>query len=85
MILKKTAFSLFVIMALLRGLTGQGIRGTISDAEGNPVPYASIFIRELSRGTTCNTMGNFSLPLPPGKYEIFFRSLGYREVTRTIS
>jgi hypothetical protein len=52
--------------------------------EGEPVPFASIFIKELTRGTTNNALGTFSLPLPQGTYTIFFRSLGYTEVRRSI-
>ncbi len=52
--------------------------------EGNPVPFSAIFIKEMSRGTTCNALGSFSLPLPPGTYTVFFRSLGYTEVSRTL-
>lgn len=63
----------------------QGIRGEIRDVNGDPVPYAAIFIKELTRGTTCNALGQFSLPLPSGKYNIFFRSLGYTEVSRMVT
>lgn len=66
-------------------LFSQGIRGEIQDLDGEPVPYAAIFIKELTRGTTCNALGKFSLPLPEGDYTIFFRSMGYTEVTRNIS
>lgn len=62
----------------------QGIRGEITDLEGEAVPFAAIFVKELTRGTTNNAKGTFSLPLPQGTYTIFFRSLGYTEVTRTI-
>ncbi len=48
------------------------------------MPYAAIFIKELTRGTTCNARGDFSFPLPPGTYTIYFRSLGYTEVSRTV-
>ncbi len=73
----------FLIIAASQGITG-GIRGEIQDMNGEPVPYAAIFIKELTRGTTCNALGLFSLPLPEGSYTIFFRSLGYTEVTKDI-
>ncbi|MCP4311653.1 MAG: carboxypeptidase-like regulatory domain-containing protein [Bacteroidetes bacterium] len=66
-------------------LFSQGIRGEIRDVNGEPVPYAAIFIKELTRGTTCNALGLFSLPLPEGNYTIFFRSMGYTEVARNIT
>ena len=62
----------------------QGIRGEIRDMDGNPVPFSAIYIKELTRGTTCNALGTFSLPLPSGSYTILFRSLGYTEVSKTL-
>ena len=76
-------FAIFLIFSQLA--LSQGIRGEIRDQDGEPVPYAAIYIKELTRGTTCNALGRFSLPLPPGEYTIFFRSLGYTEVSRHIS
>jgi len=66
-------------------LNAQGIKGTVVDSNGEPVAYASIFIKELTRGTTTNSLGLFSLPLPAGAYNIFFRSLGYNEVIKKVS
>jgi len=74
-----------IILSCFQPVLSQGIRGEIRDQQGDPVPYAAIYISELTRGTTCNALGLFSLPLPPGRYTIFFRSLGYTEVSRTIT
>ena len=75
---------MILAVLLAANLYPQGIEGEISDQSGNPVPYAAIFIKELTRGTTCNALGQFSLPLPSGTYTIFFRSLGYTEVSRSV-
>ncbi len=82
-ILKNVTISLF-LLAIMLPARSQGIRGEMRDVNGEPVPYAAIFIKELTRGTTCNALGKFSLPLPEGSYTIFFRSLGYTEVSRTL-
>jgi hypothetical protein len=82
-LLKFSSISIFILGIMLQAKS-QGIRGEIRDENGQPVPYAAIFIKELTRGTTCNALGLFSLPLPEGNYTIFFRSLGYTEVTRTL-
>ncbi len=66
-------------------LLSQGIQGEVRDVNGEPVPYAAIFIKQLTRGTTCNALGMYSLPLPEGNYTIYFRSLGYTEVTRDVT
>lgn len=82
-ILKPVGVILF-LLAFMVTAHSQGIRGEIQDTNGEPVPYAAIFIKELTRGTTCNGLGLFSLPLPEGTYTVFFRSLGYTEISRTI-
>ena len=82
-ILKNVIISLF-LLAIMLPARSQGIKGEIRDLNGEPVPYAAIFIKELTRGTTCNALGMFSLPLPEGSYTIYFRSLGYTEVERTL-
>jgi len=74
-----------ILTALSTPLFSQGVEGSVSDTNGDPVPYAAIFIKELTRGTTCNALGMYSLPLPEGNYTIYFRSLGYTEVTKNIS
>ncbi len=84
--LKKLFFSALALLIISQsGLYGQGIKGKVVDIDGNSISYASIFIKELTRGTTSNSLGLFSLPLPAGEYHIFFRSLGYTEVERTIT
>jgi hypothetical protein len=80
----RAVFLFLFLWGFLVSARSQGIKGEIHDTNGDPVPFASIFIKELTRGTTCNTLGMFSLPLPEGSYTIFFRCLGYTEVSRTV-
>ena len=60
-ILKPVVIILFLLV-FTDTAHSQGIRGVIQDTNGEPVPYAAIFIKELTRGTTCNGLGLFSLP-----------------------
>ncbi len=81
--MRKIVLTVLFILISFSQVISQGIRGEILDTNGEPVPYASIFIKELTRGTVCNALGLFSFPLPEGTYTVFFRSLGYTEVSRT--
>lgn len=58
-------------------LPAQGIRGTITDNDGNPVPGVSIFIAETRTGTTTNLDGEYEYNLENGTYNISFQSLGF--------
>ncbi len=62
----------------------QGIRGVITNNDGNPVPFAAIYVSSLHSGTTANIDGEYNLPLEPGTYEVVFQYLGYKQQSRTI-
>ena len=59
-------------------LHGQGIRGSIRTAGGEPLPDASIFIKEDNTGSSSNANGEYSIKLKPGTYTVIVRYLGYK-------
>ena len=64
-------------------VSAQGIRGRITNDQGYTVPYANIYIPQLSTGTTSNMDGNYDLKLPKGTWKVLFQYIGYQ--TRIIS
>ncbi len=82
----RRAFHVFVIICIsISSILAQGIHGRITNAVGEPIPYASVYVPSLSTGTTSNHDGNYELKLPPGKYSILFQYLGYQTVTREVT
>jgi hypothetical protein len=69
--------AVFLFFLISPGLSAQVLKGTIKDPSGEPLPYATVYIRELQQGTTSNTKGNYEIHLPEGKYTVIFQSLGY--------
>lgn len=61
------------------------LNGTITDSEGKPIPYASIYIPELSKGSMANIEGDFTVIVPCGEYEIQFQSLGYEKKALSVN
>ncbi|NBW37008.1 MAG: carboxypeptidase-like regulatory domain-containing protein, partial [Cytophagia bacterium] len=55
----------------------QSIRGSIVNENDQPVPYATIFIRELNSGTTTNEQGRYFMVLNAGIYHIAISCIGY--------
>ncbi len=76
---------LIVLMSLMQIIHAQGIEGRISNSSGNPVPFASIFVPSLHKGTTANEKGFYILPLPNGSYSIVFQYLGYKSLNVDIT
>ncbi|MRG43987.1 SusC/RagA family TonB-linked outer membrane protein [Chitinophaga sp. SYP-B3965] len=56
----------------------QIVSGTVADEKGLPVIGATVYLKELKRGTLTDVQGKFSLPnVPPGKYTLAISSIGY--------
>jgi hypothetical protein len=75
---------LFLLALLsLSSLTVQAAKlyGRISDAQGQPLAFASVYIQGTSTGTTSNMEGDYALELDPGSYQIVYSYVGYRKKT----
>lgn len=71
---------LFCFFYVLTG-TALGIRGRITNTQGEAIPFATIYVPDLSTGTTSNSDGNYELKLPEGKRKVLFQCLGYQTQT----
>jgi hypothetical protein len=61
------------------------ISGKITDETGIGVPFASVYLKNSSVGTTANVEGVYHLDVKPGDYELIFRSIGYKLLSKRIS
>lgn len=77
MLLKLTFFWLALLLPVLS--FAQGVRGTIVDEKGEPLPMVSIYMPAERVGTTTNLEGEYEIPLDPGEYQLVFRSLGFKQ------
>lgn len=59
---------------VVKGQTG--LHGTITSGQGEPLPYATVYVVEKKSGTVTNEQGMFDFPLSPGKYHVNFQFLG---------
>ncbi|MEI7421450.1 MAG: DUF5686 and carboxypeptidase regulatory-like domain-containing protein [Prolixibacteraceae bacterium] len=75
-----------LLFEMLASLTfGHNLKGNIKDKTGQPIPFATVFFKEGAQGTTTNEQGDFEIDLPPGKYTVTYRSLGFTPLTETIT
>ena len=79
---------LSLILTLLIGFFSPafagGIKGKISDTKGNPIPFVTIYVKELGTGTTSNIEGDYIYRLAAGTYNVTFQSIGYQSVVKRI-
>ena len=76
---------LFILLPILVQAQGKsGIRGIITNEAGEPLEFATIYVKELESGTTSNIDGNYSINLKPGEYHLVYQFLGYTTLEKTV-
>lgn len=73
----KTLTSTVSLLFLFVQLVNAQIAGLVSDKEGVPLPFASVYVQGTTNGTTTNIDGAYFLSLEPGKYALVFQYIGY--------
>lgn len=63
---------------------GKGVRGTISDEDGNALSFATIFVKQSGTGTTANADGFYEIHLDHGRFELVFQHLGRKSEVRMV-
>jgi hypothetical protein len=61
-----------------------GIRGRVTEENGNPLAFTTIFVKQTGSGTTTNENGNYEISLGPGTYDLVFQFVGYETIVKTI-
>lgn len=73
-----------IFFTISASVFASGIKGTIKDELGKPMPYATIFVKQTGTGTTTNEDGYYEINLDSGRYEIVFQFLGYETLVRVV-
>jgi len=60
------------------------LTGTIKDSSGQPVAFASVYIKNTTTGTSANVDGKYALKLDKGNYILSYRAVGYKQLDQNI-
>lgn len=61
------------------------VEGVIKDTENHPVPFATVFIKGTTIGTSANGNGQYTLKVKPGKYEISYSAVGFKSSVKAVT
>lgn len=61
------------------------ITGKITDSEGLPIPFVSIFIKGTTKGVSANAEGNYLIKVDNGPATLAFTAVGYKIATQGIN
>ncbi len=64
--------------------TSAQVSGKVTDSNGEPLPFASIYVQGTTNGTTSNVEGNYEFELEKGTYQLVFQFVGFKQTTKTL-
>ncbi|MDR1757102.1 MAG: DUF5686 and carboxypeptidase regulatory-like domain-containing protein [Culturomica sp.] len=68
-----------LLVSLAGAAQGQNLKGKITDAEGEPLAGATVYVRETAQGSAADGEGRFQITLPEGNYTLDISCLGYEK------
>jgi iron complex outermembrane receptor protein len=82
--MKKITFFLFLFVSILTNAQSYKLSGRIIDVDEQPLPGASIVIKEVNKGDYSNVDGRFSFTLPKGTYTLQVSFIGFKSPEKQI-
>lgn len=76
--MKRFVVLIFLLLAFT-GVKAAFVRGAVVDADGKPLPYASVLVVGTTKGAIANSQGRYELSLLPGKYTLLCQYVGYAQ------
>ena len=85
--MKKPFLTLLLLVITFTTALAQQFKlsGSIKDADGQPVSFASVYIKNTTKGTSANIDGFYRLAIEAGTFTIVYKAIGYKAVERNIS
>lgn len=82
--MKKITLFLFLFVSILTNAQSYKLSGRVIDVDEQPLPGASVVIKETNKGDFSNVDGRFSFTLPKGTYTLQVSFLGFKTQEKQI-
>ena len=86
--MKKLLFIVFLGLCQIINAQSKGIiQGKITDKEmdGESLPFANVFIKGTSIGSTTDMDGNYTISAPAGQQTVVFSFIGYQTIEKAVN
>lgn len=88
MIRIKVKLIIYVALLLLVNLGNNYaaiIKGRITDQSGEPLSFATVYVKGTTNGTSANEEGFYTLDVQPGSYTVTAQLMGYQSVSKNVT
>ena len=83
--MKKITIFLFLFVSILTNAQTFTLNGKVVNENKEPLPGATVLVKEANKGTSTDFDGKFRVNFPKGKYVIQVSFVGYKSVSKEIS
>ena len=83
--MKKITIFLFLFVSILTNAQTFTLNGKVVNENKEPLPGATVLVKEANKGTSTDFDGKFRVNFPKGKYIIQVSFVGYKSVSREIT
>ncbi|MDE3249751.1 MAG: carboxypeptidase-like regulatory domain-containing protein [Bacteroidota bacterium] len=83
--MRKGPFLVFLCLVCSFPCFAGRLHGVVTDEKGAPLPFASVFVKGTSIGTTANNLGKYSIDLGPGTYTISCQHVNYTRMEQSVT
>lgn len=77
-------FTIFLLLSTSVFSQQVTVSGKITDDQNKAIPFASVYIKNTTRGTSANSEGEYILQLKPGVYEVQYKAVGFKQESRKL-
>jgi hypothetical protein len=63
----------------------QIVSGSVKDRNGVALPFATVWVSDINKGTLANEEGQYAIQVPIGNHELVFRFLGHSPYTQKVT
>ncbi|NVK51795.1 MAG: TonB-dependent receptor [Flavobacteriaceae bacterium] len=84
--MKKLIIAFVLVSQIISAQSKGMVKGKLTDGEANnePLPFANVFIKGTTTGSTSDFEGNYSFAVAAGKHVLVFSFIGYKTVEKKI-
>ena len=68
---------LWVILPSLAKAEGFVVSGVVKDTQGTPIPFANVIIEQTSKGSSTDSLGQYTITCPSGPHTLIASAVGF--------
>ncbi|MBW7912558.1 MAG: carboxypeptidase-like regulatory domain-containing protein [Taibaiella sp.] len=61
------------------------LKGKVTDDKGEPLPYATVYVKGTTIGTAANANAEYTLQLQPGTYNVLCQYMGFKQTAHKVT